>query len=663
MRNRGIRTGRRGQAPGHLPRTVAAAVRPAALAAVLSFCPAAAGAEERGPGLPSDVRQLVADTHAASLKRREAALRRTIAKDTCWPGGVWGETLWNLAALHLGEKSDQANARLRQRALEYIAAKPVNGARPEDAGPAPWTYFSLADYVRTFYLFHAKSPYFPGRLKPDTEAAMREALWLWVREQSRMNDTGPEDLFLLLGTENHDLNLRPNQYLITAALMDDPAYRDRRLADGHTVAQHAAAHAAFFREWPRARVRSGMWIEIGSNTYQKYSWPALFNLHELAPDPVVRHRFGLFLDLACIEEAQISVRGRRGGGRSRAQGGRGGFESCKDLLYADAGGRAGSSHSRVIETSRYQVPAAAVLLRKRTFPAAEPFVIRNRVLGRAEALRPDDRRGHRQRIAADSALVNYAYRRPHYLLGSTLQDPSLNYAGISRQKRWCGLLTADPSAESVGGVHPVIEKTRGGRPQHPFWSIQHENVLVLQRIAKGDPSAGGSYSTGRISMRFEGPAMDIAEEDGWIFAGNGRAFVGVRFLDGGHRWDEARAEAFPAKFTGHGDTGRILLHAGDVGRHGSFEAFRRTVRANPLVVTPDKVDYRFGAGREHLVMKRWEAGSADQFSLPRVNGAAIDLHPAAAYDSPYLNGVFGSDRITVTVGPVERVLDFSQTSG
>ena len=341
-----------------------------------------------------DLNQLVAETHKASLKLRDEALRKTIAKDSAWPPGIWGDNLWALSALYLNEKVDEANARLFKQANDYIAMIRKHGhnpiATPEHPGDAPWTFFSITDYVRTLCLFHAKSPHFPGRLKPETEAAMKEALWLWVSGESRIADTGVDNLFLLLGTENHDLNRRPNYYLVTALLKDDPAYRDRKLADGHTVAEHADALAAFLREWPRSRARTGLWVEVGSNGYQKYSWPALFNLHELAPDPVIRKRFGLLLDLAFIEEEQISVRGHRGGGRSRAYPGANGFDCYKNLLFASGGQPAGSSHSRVIETSRYQPPLEAILLRKRAFPAAEPFVICNRVLG--ELCRPSRRR-------------------------------------------------------------------------------------------------------------------------------------------------------------------------------------------------------------------------------------------------------------------------------
>lgn len=629
-------------------------------------------ATENGPTPgAADLDQLVTRTHAASLKLRADALRRTIAKATAWPGGTWGDNLWCLAALYLNEKTDEANARLLKRAKDYIASRPANAPRtsPEHPGNLPWTFFSVTDYVRTLYLFHAKNPHFPGRLTPETEAAMKEALWLWVRGESRLAEVRTDDLLLLLGTENHDLNRRPAYYLVTALLKDDPSYRDRKLADGGTVAEHAAAYTAFYREWPRKRAETGLWAEVGSNTYQKYSWPALFNLHELAPDPVIRHRFRLLLDLAFVEEEQISVRGRRGGGRSRAYPGANAFESYKNLLFASESQPAGSSHSRVIETSRYQLPPEAILLRYRAFPAAEPCVIRNRVLGELETPRSKEDAG--QRLRADSALVNYAYRTPHYLLGSTLQNPALSmrdpetdgqtlkYAGISRQNRACGMLFEDPASNEVCAVYPVLEHLGGGRPQHSLWSVQHENVLILQRIPPLRRSTLGSYNTGAVGIGFAGKALVKIEKDGWIFASNGQAFVGVKFLDGGYQWDDKRTLANPANFDKASDQSRVLLHASDLASPESFEEFQTAVLASRLSVTPDKVDYRFGPTGNRLEVTRYDPKAPDRFSLPLINSRPVDLRPPATYQSPYLNGAFGSDKITVTVGPIKRVLDFS----
>lgn len=186
-----------------------------------------------------------------------------------------------------------------------------------------------------------------------------------------------------------------------------------------------------------------------------------------------------------------------------------------------------------------------------------------------------------------------------------------------------------PCARPSPGIHP------GGRPQHSYWSVQHESVLLLQRIARHGRSSLGSYNTGKLGIRFQGADLEKSEEDGWIFASNGRAFAGVKFLDGDHQWDEKRVEANPENFTGPDDTTRILLHAGDAATHGSFERFREMLRSHPLHVTADVVNYRFAAGTQSIEMSRYDSASPEKFTLPRINAAPVDLRPASTYQSPF----------------------------
>lgn len=615
-----------------------------------------------------DTEGLVARVHEESLRQRKKVLQGIVEKETCWPGGKWGDVLWSLSALYMGEKLDDANARLFKSAREYIVSSQNTKERGAEE-QTPWTYFSLTDYVRILCLFHSNSQHLPGRLEPETESAMKEALWLWVKSESTVKGADLENLLVTLGTENHDLTLRPSYYLIASLLASDPEYQNRPYDDGHTAVEHAAAYTKFFQHWAGKRATTGLWIEIGSNGYQKYSWPGIFNLYELAPDPLVRKSFGRLLDLAFIEEAQISVRGRRGGGRSRANGGVGEFESYKNLLYVPEGEVASGSHSKVIETSSYQLPPEAILLRFKELPASKPFVIRNRVLGELDANYSRDREG--EVFTPDSALVNYAYRTPHYLLGSTLQNPSLTlqtsevdrkveskYSGISRQNRWCGMLFDNPARKEVSAVYPVIEKTRAGRPQHPFWSVQHENVILLQRIIPQTQWHVGSYSTGVIGIRFDGEDLKSIEEDDWIFSSDGKAFIAVKFIDGAYQWSENRRVALPADFKLTYAT-RILMHAGDLSSHTSFDGFREEVHSNPLEVTPNRVEYQFGNKKSTIEFTLFAPKQPRDFKLPKVNNVSIDLHPDATWESPYLNGRFGSDEITVTVGTLNRVMDFS----
>jgi len=625
---------------------------------------------------------LVTQTHQASLAAREAGLRAVIAEDAFWIKGAWGDVLWCLSALYVNERVDEANERLLQRANAYVNAMREQATetvfKPEKRSDiVPWAYFALTDYLRILHLFHADSPHHPGRLTAGTEAAMKEAVWWLVKTKSKVKEASLDAILVHHGTENHDLTLRPNYYLAAALFKDDPAFKARRYDDGHIAAEHYAAYNAYFRAWPRQRAMIGLWFEMGSDTYQKYSWPALFNLHELSPDPMVRKHFGMLMDLALVEEAQVAVRGRRGGGRNRAGYGKNSFEGYKNLLYAPAGAGRGASHSKVIETSRYQAPAEAILLRKMAFPAEAPFLIVNRV--------PGEMRSHKDHTSADdtynaytadSALLNYAYRTAHYLLGSTLQDPSLSmtekgrpvlkYSGISRQNRWSGMLFDDPDARSavVGAlqnraddemcaVYPEVEKTRGGRPQHPHWSFQHENVLFLQRIVPGRHGMG-SYSTGRMSIRFHGRGLTKVERNGWIFASNGKAHVAVKFLDGGYAWDEMKelAGAHPHDTEA---TTRILMHAGDI-ESTDFAAFQTAVLKNPLSVEEDRVVYQSGGGR--LECFRYDHHRFGEFKLPRVKGTPIELRPEWTYRSPYLKSRFGDSRVHVRVGPLKRIYDF-----
>jgi len=632
--------------------------------------------------------QVVSDTHRASLAARQRVLKEVITGDAYWINGAWGDTLWCLSALYLNERSGEANDRLLRNANAYIeAVRAAEGggafAPGKFSDKSPWAYFALADYTRMLCLFRADSPHLPGRLRPETEAAMKEALWLLIKHKSKVADASPDQLLVHHGTENHDLTLRPNYYLVASVLKEDPAYRDRKYDDGHTAAEHYAAYNAYFRAWPRQRAMIGLWFEMGSDTYQKYSWPALINLHELSPDPRVRKAFGMLLDVALVEEAQVGVRGRRGGGRSRAGYGKNNFEDYKNLLYAPPTEIGGATHHKVFETSTYQAPTVAILLRKLACAAEQACTITNRVPGemkhRVTTRNEDDVHGA---YVADSALVNYAYRTPHYLLGCTLQDPSLNmpsnepgkvtlkYSGISRQNRWSGMIFDDPEArfpirgalneradDEMCAVFTEIAKTRGGRPQHPHWSFQHENVLFIQRITP-QRNGMGSYSTGKVSIRFHGRKLRKVEESGWVFASNGKAFVAVRFLDGGHTWDETGELASPADFDGPTSTTRVLMHAGDISTTRSFAAFRQQVLANPLTVEPDRIEYRPAADGPVLRCFRYVVDRYQDFKLPTVDGEPINLRPDYVYKSPYLNGRFGDDVVTVTVGPVKRVYDF-----
>ena len=132
----------------------------------------------------------------------------------------------------------------------------------------------------------------------------------------------------------------------------------------------------------------------------------MVTIHDVSPDPELRQLAKMFLDLIFIEEAQFSVNGIRGGGKSRA----GVPEHQKHLGFKDVAygidGGAGR-RSTCLELSDYQPPPEAILLYY-SAGAEKPFRIYDRV--------PGEQRVQGEYTPA-SRLISYAYRTPHYLLG------------------------------------------------------------------------------------------------------------------------------------------------------------------------------------------------------------------------------------------------------
>jgi hypothetical protein len=133
-------------------------------------------------------------------------------------------------------------------------------------------------------------------------------------------------------------------------------------------------------------------------------------------------------------------------------------------------------------------------------------------------------------------------------------------------------------------------------------------------------------------------------------------------LDHQWKWNETRDEAIPVGCEDPQCTSRILIHSGDIDADGSFRDFLNAVVKNPLTVEPEKVEYRVGSEGTLIELFRYDVNDPAGFTLPRAGGESVNLRPEWTYHSPYLNGRFRSDRITVTVGPVEQVYDFGKST-
>jgi hypothetical protein len=597
---------------------------------------------------------LVDNVHSASLQQRKQQLNAAVSKESIWPYNVWGDMMWSLSLLYLDARVDDANARI----LKYA-----------ESGGEPFAYFGLVDYVRILCMFHSTSEHFPGRLNSVTEEAMKRVVWDVVNQGkyvttpgSRMIMASPERVWFVHGSENHDLINKVNHYLILSVLNEDTAYNDRLLPDNATVSEHFEAWNLYFKAWLRARATRGWLVELGSDIYRKYTYSTLFNLHDLSPDPHVRKLAEMLLDIAFIEEEQISFPdGFRGGGKSRVTytkdlltkiysdiGKSAGFEDVKNLFH---GFKGGASHSKVFETSSYQLPELAINIR-RLGHSKYPLIIRNRVAGENVYPKPANALDDEYVLSDHSGLVNYCYRTPYFMLGSTLQDPKVFYSAISMQNRWSGVVFNDNDHNRVI-PHPEPTRPESTRTHDAYWNVQYENIMIVQKLAK-------SNYTARMRVYFS-PGLMRTEHGGWVFVSSGEAYAAIRPVASGYTWDtsagwtgkDSQGHPVSTMMILNNDYDPVIFYAANKSDHQSFDEFMDFVLAASLTF-PGGQSFLFKIGNIP------EIKYFTNYQMPLIDGVKQNVEPPMAYDSPYLQSEWGSGIVTARWGDKSWIYDFNE---
>jgi HEAT repeat protein len=539
------------------------------------------------------------------------------------------------AQLALKRNRVAANARLQQE-LQFHSFDDKAGL---DGTKLPLVYA----------LHHSKSRHFPGGLTAETETLFKESMFSMVDWSSKayFNDF-VQDVMKLPGTENQSLQYRYGLWFLDLGLLnEDPAYARRMLRGGKTVAQCYAEWNAFMKEWLRTHALNGFWIELGSGYSGRYSLPAIFAFYVAATDPETRQLAKMFIDLALVEEAQAGYGEVRGGSKNRIkdQGIYGTFGGITSLLYEGRTVEGKGCHQLAV--SGYQAPAVAVLLRNFEQYPPQPIIIANRRLGEVRAERADaadeaepaaaagndddapvpTNQGH----AADSNAVNYIWKSRHYMLGSMLRHPKTVMSILYNQRPWNGIVFANGK-----GLFPACPWST------PYFSYQHENVLILQRD-RTDKEA--------MSV-FISPELEKTEENGWVFINAGDAYAGIKILTGGHTWAKGKFLCLVPNV----QTSPILIQGGDKNAFGSFANFKAAVQTNTLTFSDNKVEYS-GPKQPRIEFFTESTGQA-----PEVNGKPFRPDATLVYSSPYMQRKAGESIVTVTVGGKRVVYDFDKAT-
>jgi len=562
--------------------------------------------------LPEPEKDLLKTTYAEVDACRQTVLEK-FAAGVAWPYTSGARVYHASAHLYLNRNLEAANRRLMEDT--------ELGAYGSEVGGLVSPLWSLI-----YGLYNSRSPHLPGRLTSETEQLFKQRFFTYLKWNSKESfDDYIGDIWKLKGTENHHVTFGPTTwYLYLGYLKQDPEYAQRELYDGKTVTEWCDAWGDYWKQWLEARALKGLWIEMGAG-YAKYSYPGILALYVGAEDPQVRRRAEMFLDLSFIEEAQISYGNMRGGGKSRASmNPLSGIGHILPVLYGEGVllGHYGL-HEAVI--SGYRPPMEAMLIRKQYELPETPIIIANRRPGEVDA---------EGALKAESALVNYGYKTRHFLLGSILRAPHTKTSPLFGQNLRSGLLFA-----SGEGIFPNPESV--GRYMDPYYSFQHENVMVLQK------NKGAKNTTVGIYVK---PKAKKVERDGWVFVDDGQAYGAIRVLEGGYHWDGKGANVLPDQ-----ELAPMLIQGGDADGFGSFDQFMAAVLGNTITWDGEKVEY---AGPNQT---RIEFFSRPVGKLPRVAGRDYTFLPAAAYESPFLNSEAGTSTATVTVGSLKTVYDFENS--
>lgn len=588
---------------------------------------------------------------------------------------------WAFAALWLDRRVPEANERLRGAYQAFLdGAKEMTPALADEK--AKW---QLRTWVRLYYLFGERSFRFPGRLEAATQECIETLFWNYAGAKSTVERGRLEYVWMIQGSENHDMMDLSNAFLALQAVAELPAYRDRPLPDGHTPAEHVDAWTKYYIRYCEERVKHGLFIEIASPTYGKYLIPELANLFDFVRDATLRAKLEVLLHVTWADWALEQLGGVRGGAKARCYQGNYARHGASDswrmmgriLLGEEDWANPGvythpiMGFGFVLATSRYRLPALVAAL-ARDAPGRGQYAYVSRRPGRMTAppaLPPLG--GHPCWYfmdCRDSRLVRYTWCTPGHVMGCFLVDPALkesttveagkpdqaeaHYAAISGQNRWQGIVFAtDPDArifpQCVGRPDKHRPDVSVTEIQHV--AVQHENVMLVQ-ANRAEPR--------NTAMRvYFAPGMRarLVENAGWLFLEEGDSFAAVIPLAAGNGTAACGTSWDSGVFLRVDDTyAPVVFVTGRRARHATFDAFQRYVLKHAHDVRDGVLHYRFRRADGEAI----ELGLyLDRSRLPEVNGTPIDLAPINVYACPFLTSEFGSGRVTLTSGSQRLTLD------
>ncbi len=538
--------------------------------------------------------------------------------------------------------------------LAEIAAKL---ARREDAATCSAKVIELMQRPSgdMFWMFPVACIAYLGRdqLSVEAKAAIREA---WRTYYPLRGDT-----------ENHWVMYYTSLHLMAQLWPGEPG---DRWFNGKSSAENLAESGAWLREWMRIATTIGQGEYDCTHYIGEYAISMLY-LGTWAEDPALRLRGRMMLDYILADFAVDTLNGIYIGSHARTDDRQvlekwNGLSSFFAWLFFGncpapaAFGGWGLYFAAVAE--HYELPEVVYRIatdrperytqfeRKRTRHRWRNSDVRNAPVYKTTHVTRDyalgsDQGGLLQPIQQHSWDVTWAVPDPRGV-HNTLFSVQPYYGPFELMMYF----TEMPDYMSEAVTHQAKptynkpDKFLGGSPYEQIF--QQDDAL----ISLSDIPAGTDFE--HVNGFFSKDLARVEEDaSGWIFAQGGRAYLAYRPV-APYEWRPLEVGG-KRLFSPHRKNGTILQVAGE-GEFASWEEFKQRIRALPLTIereTRVRVAFTTLRGRQ----LECEYGAA-----PRVDGRTVDhAREWKLFAGPYLNAEIGSERLTLTHGKLQRVLDFT----
>jgi len=606
--------------------------------------------------------------HDEQRQRCDAEMRKLLAK-----GSKQSWWLNAFAAYWLNEHTAEAD----QAILTECGNKPANESNNDvdgeikDMGILDFMGYASA-LERIYFLFGHDSKYFPGRMSAKAEAALLNMLWRRFGPACRLEMTLPKHDGWYPWSENISSGIWSSLWGAAQIFAQHPDYKNRRYADGTTPAQMAAAFNDYYKRYARRIASSGLLVECNSD-YNKYTIGGWYNMADFAADPELRRRMSMLLDLYWADWAIEEINGLRGGSRHRCYSGALSTSVCSmeglTWYHFGLGKVKGLVPAYVRAATTFWRPSPLVVELATNWNGRGVYEYSSRRPGLSEPPKAgepprnlvDDPKNpffkpegvHVLRPEGGS-LLRYSYCTPDFVLGTSMVEarPQTDWLPFSSQNRWEGVIFAGhPTARIF--TQPTMKEHGSGSSYNANWSVQKRGVLVVQRLKSSN--AQGQRVWFDASLRRE-------EHDGWVFAEAPQAYAAVRVVDSKTAWKPDTVEQHhgrkgpPAEgmwLVCSDEFSPVIIEVARKADCKDFAAFQAAVLGNPMKWENRRLDYTSALSKTTLTL------FADYSHPPQVDGVPVNYSPKKVYDSPFIQGDFGSGVVTIRKGDRKLVLDFN----